>query len=47
MLFLVLFWPLGVAVVVVVVVVVVGEVIFVGKIVRVDGKSSLLSVVLA
>ena len=46
MLFLVLFWPLGVAVVVVVVVVV-GEVIFVGKIVRVDGKSSLLSVVLA
>ena len=43
MLFLVLFWPLGVAVVVVVV----GEVIFVGKIVRVDGKSSLLSVVLA
>ena len=44
MLFLVLFWPLGVAVVVVVVV---GEVIFVGKIVRVDGKSSLLSVVLA
>ena len=45
-LFLVLFWPLGVAVVVVVVVVV-GEVIFEGKIVRVDGKSSLLSVVLA
>ena len=45
MLFLVLFWPLGVAVVVFVVVV--GEVIFVGKIVRVDGKSSLLSVVLA
>ena len=46
MLFLLIFWPLGVAVVVVVVVVV-GEVIFVGKIVRVDGKSSLLSVVLA